>query len=216
VPQLDDRFFPQSLRIRLLRDPGKPAPSSRPWRRLVLAPITGVIFLLSLVPFQDNLGLTSFWPGWLQKTYDVAASLQSVNRYALFAVMTTERSEIIIEGSNDGKTWLAYEFRWKPGDVNRGPAFTSLHLPRLDWQMWFAALGDYRDHPWFRRFLSRLLEGSPDVLALLETNPFPDGPPRFVRAVVYDYRFTDWDTRSQTKAWWRREYQRLYCPVMQR
>jgi hypothetical protein len=178
--------------------------------------IAGVIFLLSLVPFLASLGLTAFWPGWLLKSHDVAASFQSVNRYALFAVMTTERREIIIEGSNDGVTWRAYKFRWKPGDVKRAPAFAGLHLPRLDWQMWFAALGDYRDNPWLAQLLWRLLEGSPEALALLESNQFPDGPPRYVRALAYRYRFTDRASGSPTTAWWRREYLGLYSPVLER
>ncbi|MGH9399310.1 MAG: lipase maturation factor family protein, partial [Thermoanaerobaculia bacterium] len=78
------------------------------------------------------------------------------------------------------------------------------HQPRLDWQMWFAALGRYEDSPWLGRLEARLLEGSPPVLRLFAKNPFPDHPPRFVRAVLYDYRFTDWKTLRQTGAWWRR------------
>ena len=113
-------------------------------------------------------------------------------------------------------TWLPYEFRWKPGDVRRRPRFAGPHMPRLDWQMWFAALGDYRENPWFLHLLVRLLDGSPDVLALLERNPFPDHPPRFVRAVLYEYHFTDAATRSATGAWWRRERLGLYCPVLSR
>src|SRR5205085_4178585 len=99
----------------------------------------------------------------------------------LFSVMTIERPEIIVEGSVDGKEWQAYEFKWKPGDVNRRPCFIAPHQPRLDWQMWFAALGFYPNNPWFHHFLERLREGSPDVLSLLKTNPFPDQPPRFIR-----------------------------------
>ena len=91
-----------------------------------------------------------------------------LNSYGLFAVMTTDRREIIVEGSNDGMNWLPYEFKYKPGDVNRRPAFVAPHQPRLDWQMWFAALGDYRQNPWFVNFCERLLQGSPEVLALLD------------------------------------------------
>ena len=80
--------------------------------------------------------------------------------------------------------------------------------------MWFAALGNYRRNPWFIRFLERLLEGSPEVLALLEQNPFPNFPPRYIRAHVYDYRFTDTETHRAEGTWWRRELQGKYCPVM--
>ena len=79
--------------------------------------------------------------------------LRTVNSYGLFAVMTTERREIIVEGSNDGVTWLPYEFKYKPGDVNRRPGFVEPFQPRLDWQMWFAALGDVRQNPWFEQIL---------------------------------------------------------------
>ena len=138
-----------------------------------------------------------------------------VNSYGLFSVMTTERPEIIIEGSRDGVNWQAYELKWKPGDVKRSPRFVAPHQPRLDWQMWFAALGYYPNNPWLRRFLMRLLEGSPAVLSLLKSNPFPHIPPRFVRAVFYDYRFTNRQQRAATGAWWRREARGLYSPILE-
>jgi hypothetical protein len=98
--------------------------------------------------------------------------------------------------------------------LNRRPEFVAPHQPRLDWQMWFAALGTYRQNPWFVNFLIRVLQGSPAVLALLEKNPFPDKPPRYVRAVLYEYRFTDRATRDKNDAWWRRERTGLYCPQL--
>ena len=137
-----------------------------------------------------------------------------VSPYGLFSVMTTERPEIIIEGSNDGLQWQAYEFKWKPGELNRRPRFVAPHQPRLDWQMWFAALGFYQNNPWFRLMLIRLLRGSTDVIALLERNPFPDQPPKFIRAAVFDYRFTDFARRRATGEWWRRERRGLFSPVL--
>jgi hypothetical protein len=144
--------------------------------------------------------------------YAWLAPFRTFNSYGLFAVMTTSRPEIIIEGSNDGVAWLPYEFKYKPGDVKRRPRFVEPHQPRLDWQMWFAALGSYRQNPWLVIFCLRLLEGSRPVLALLEANPFPHAPPRYIRAVVYEYRFTDFATRRRTGAWWRREEKGLYLP----
>jgi hypothetical protein len=134
--------------------------------------------------------------------------------YGLFAVMTKGRREIVIEGSNDGKTWEPYEFRWKPGEVTRRPRLAAPHQPRLDWQMWFAALGDYRQNPWLINCMQRILEGSEPVLALFATNPFPDGPPRHVRAMIWDYRFTRDDLA--TDAWWEREHPKSYTPVLSR
>jgi hypothetical protein len=126
--------------------------------------------------------------------------------------MTTTRPEIVIEGSDDGQEWKAYEFKYKPGDVNRRLPWVAPYQPRLDWQMWFAALSSYRENPWFSRLIVRLLEGEPAVTGLLEKNPFPRKPPRLIRAVTYDYRFTDWSTRRRTGAIWTRSYLGEYFP----
>jgi hypothetical protein len=136
----------------------------------------------------------------------------TVNSYGLFAVMTTTRPEIVIEGTSDGVNWKAYEFPYKPGDPHRHPPFVAPYQPRLDWQMWFAALGHAQENPWFRRLMLRLLEGQPEVLALLAYNPFPDHPPEAVRAKVYDYRFTTFAERSKTGDWWVREFKGMYFP----
>jgi hypothetical protein len=211
LPLLDDDCFPARWRARV----GTDGPRRRGWPRWLLGAFTAVIVALSVLMFLPG-GHRLHGPGWLTQASRLALSFRSVNRYGLFAVMTTRRPEIIVEGSDDGVTWLAYEFRWKPGNVRRAPAFTGPHLPRLDWQMWFAALQDYRENPWLERFLQRLLEGSPDVVGLLGHNPFPEQPPRFVRAVLYDYHFTDSATRAQTGAWWQRQKLGLYAPVLQR
>ena len=137
-----------------------------------------------------------------------------VNTYGLFAVMTTSRPDIIVEGSNDGQTWREYSFRYKPGDLRRAPVWVQPYQPRLDWQMWFAALGNYRADPWFVNFAARLLEGSPDVLALMGQNPFPSGAPRCIRARLYEYRFTTAAERNATGNWWARELQGEYLPAV--
>jgi len=113
-----------------------------------------------------------------------------------------------VEGSNDGVHWLAYEFRYKPGGVMRAPPVVAPHQPRLDWQMWFAALGTRQENPWFTRFVIRLLEGEGSVLRLLESNPFPQAPPKYIRARIFLYHFTHFGDR----AWWRREDEGLYFP----
>jgi hypothetical protein len=140
--------------------------------------------------------------------------LRLVNSYGLFAVMTTTRLEIVVEGSSDGTTWMPYEFRYKPGDVKRAPPWVAPYQPRLDWQMWFAALGSADENRWFYNFAARLLQGSAPVLGLLERNPFPGSPPRYIRAVVYDYRFTNFAERRQSGAWWRREEKAAYLPAI--
>jgi hypothetical protein len=139
---------------------------------------------------------------------------RSINSYGLFRVMTTSRLEIVVEGSEDGVAWRPYEFRYKPGDVMRRPAFVEPHQPRLDWQMWFAALGTYETTRWFPGLLGRLLEGSPAVLGLLARNPFPAHAPRYVRAMLYDYRFTTPEEREETGAWWVRTPAGPYAPAV--
>ena len=180
--------------------------------RVAAAGLTLLILPLGLTRILENT--TAQLPEPVLALARYTSPFQVVNSYGLFAVMTTTRLEIVVEGSDDGEQWQAYEFPYKPGDVNRAPRWAAPYQPRLDWQMWFAALGDYRTNPWFVTFAERLLEGSPEVLALLEKNPFPDHPPRYVRAVTYDYRFTTWDEHRQTGAWWHREPRGEYLPTV--
>lgn len=143
-----------------------------------------------------------------------AAPYGIANTYGLFAVMTTTRPEIIIQGSNDGITWLDYEFNFKPGDLQKAPSWVQPLQPRLDWQMWFAALSNYRNTPWFGNFMIRLLEGQPEVLGLLAKNPFPAAAPKYVRAQLFDYTFTNFNTRRETHNWWQRsELGRYFPPI---
>jgi hypothetical protein len=140
------------------------------------------------------------------------APLRSFNGYGLFRVMTTERPELVMEGSRDGTHWQAYDFRYKPGPVQRRPGFVEPYHPRLDWQMWFAALDPMGNLPLLQALSQRLRDGAPDVLRLLGPNPFPGAPPRFIRFALYDYRFTTCSERVRTGAWWAREL-RGYLPV---
>jgi predicted DCC family thiol-disulfide oxidoreductase YuxK len=200
----------------------RPSPAASParphrWPAAVLAPIAAVLFLTSAVQLaltvrrspQGTPRAVIALVRWIEP-------LRSVNRYGLFAVMTTRRPEIVLEGSDDGRTWKSYEFRWKPGDVRRRPGFVAPHQPRLDWQMWFAALDGCEENPWFGNLLGRLLQGEPAVLRLLGKNPFPGGSPRYVRSTLYEYRFTDREGRRSTGAWWRRDLVGAYCPVVSR
>lgn len=194
------------------RVPSQP-PAGTAWPKPVLAAVTLVLFSLSLIPMAALLRPRR-WPPPVLAVDELMEPFRTVNGYGLFAVMTTRRPEIVIEGSRDGRTWLPYEFRWKPGDPFRRPGFVAPHQPRLDWQMWFAALGSARENPWFFELLRRLLEGSRPVLRLMGRNPFPGSPPRYLRATVYDYRCTDLTTLRRTGAWWHREVLGPYCPVV--
>ena len=179
---------------------------------------TIAVIILTL-PINVWLIFTAFrpdadWPRPLVAIYGRLQSFRIVNGYGLFRVMTKDRDEIVIEGSADGIDWLPYEFKWKPGDVMRAPGWCAPHQPRLDWQMWFAALGSYRENPWFGRLIVRLLQGSRDVNQLLAKNPFPHDPPRYLRAMFYRYRFTTLRERRETGAWWKREQLREYLPTV--
>jgi hypothetical protein len=194
------------------RDRDEPSPPPRPrggWRRLALGLAGAIIVSVTTMQGLDRTGATVVFPAPLETVREWVEPFHSLNAYGLFAVMTTERPEIVVEGSDDGETWAPYAFRWKPGDLDRRPRFTTPHMPRLDWQMWFAALaGDCRSQTWFLAFERRILEGSPEVLGLLQSDPFPAHPPRYLRASLYQYHFTG---RGAT-TWWRREPAGLFCP----
>jgi len=180
--------------------------------RVMTAVLAVVILTISGGEMLDDFQHGGMVPGFVRQLIDWQSPFDLVNSYGLFRVMTTSRLEIVIEGSNDGQTWQAYEFKFKPGDLARRPPWVAPYQPRLDWQMWFAALGTYQQNPWFSNFMIRLLEGSPEVTALLEKNPFSNRPPRYVRALIYEYRFTDFTTHRATGDWWRRENKGTYFP----
>src|SRR6267143_702833 len=155
---------------------------------------------------------TEEWSRLLVRVYEPVRGFRIVNDYGLFRVMTKDRKEIVLEGSADGLEWKPYEFKWKPGDVMRAPGWCAPHQPRLDWQMWFAALGHSRERGWFSRMAIALLRGKASVGELFEKNPFPETPPRYIRAKLYRYRFTSADEHRQAGAWWKREEGGEYLP----
>jgi lipase maturation factor 1 len=185
----------------------------RCWPKAVTIPLAVVVIAVSLFQVASMFGTRSDL--WFPAAFLNAeiAPFRTVNNYGLFAVMTTTRNEIIIEGSDDGTNWLPFEFKYKPGDVNRRPGFIEPFQSRLDWQMWFAALGDYRQNPWLVNVCARLLQGSSEVLALLAKNPFPSRPPRFLRAELYEYHFTNLHEYHASGAWWKRERVGEYLPA---
>jgi hypothetical protein len=178
-----------------------------PWAGVAAAALLG-LSLLSLVreiayTLPQGRG-TAWWPEWGARLMSWTDPFRSVNGYGLFRVMTTRRPELVLEGSRDSLHWEAYEFRYQPGDPARRPGFVAPFHPRLDWQMWFAALGPGQSLGWLQALGERLRAGTPEVLGLLGRNPFAGAPPRYVRAVLYDYRFTTPEERRRTGAWWAR------------
>jgi hypothetical protein len=219
---LDDAFLIQFVPRILMRRFPPPLPSTPDtpffWlRRITHFSLAFILLGTSLLQFSSMFQPRLPWPEPIIAAYEWLSPFRSFSSYGLFARMTTSRPEIVVEGSDDGVTWFEYEFKYKPGNLNRRPQFVAPHQPRLDWQMWFAALDFYERHersPWVINFCVRLLQGSPEVLALLERNPFPNAPPRYIRALVYDYHFTDFATRRKTGAWWRRELKGDYIPAI--
>jgi len=213
LPLLDDaallRVLPRRLR------PARPPPertnggAAPRTVRVALGAFAALLVFCSLIEMDLRFGGSP--PAAARAVDAFLEPLHFVGSYGLFSVMTTERDEIVIEGSNDGRDWREYEFRYKPGDVTRRPRWNIPHQPRLDWQMWFAALDDPQRLRWFWLFLERLLHNEPAVTALLASNPFPDKPPLYLRAKFYDYTYAGADAHSRG-IWWQRRLLGLYFP----
>src|ERR1700730_8675304 len=137
-------------------------------------------------------------------------------RYGLFAVMTRGRYEIEFQGSDDGKNWVAYPFRYKPQNPVKPPEIYAPYQPRFDWNLWFASLGSWQEYPIVPRTEIRLLSNDLDVLNLFKENPFPQKPPRQVRAVLWQYWFTTMAEKRAQGLWWRRQLLGLYAPTIER
>ena len=174
---------------------------SRTWPRRVLASFAFAFTGLMALPALTH---TVVLPELLRPLSAVVGPFRSFNNYGLFAVMTNPRPELIVEGSDDGRDWRAYEFTDKPGALTRAPTWVAPFQPRLDWQLWFASLESPAQNRWVLSLCEHLLRGTPEVLGLLATNPFPQTPPKLVRVVRYEYHFTDSATRARAGEWWRR------------
>ncbi|NWV34082.1 LMF2 factor, partial [Grantiella picta] len=184
----------------------------------IMATATVSLFAISLVPFTyiEHESNGKLWPG-IHQMFGAVERFQVVNSYGLFRRMTGVggRPEVILEGSYDGHSWTEIEFMYKPGNVSVAPALVAPHQPRLDWQLWFAALGPHQSSPWFSALLLRLLQGQPDVIRLLQTDPsrypFHGRPPTFLRARLYKYWFTS-SAEGSSAPWWRRQLVQEFFP----
>jgi hypothetical protein len=196
---LDDRIF---ARLRLpapfVDDPAKPRAG---WRRRVEAVALGVALYVTVAAFAGPMvgGL-----GPLDAPVRLLAPFRIANAYGLFAVMTPARHEIEFQGSRDGRTWIAYPFRYKPQDPREPPGIYAPYQPRFEWNLWFASLGPWEESEWVVLAQRRLAEGSPEVLRLFARDPFGGRPPAMVRTVLRDYAFTSLEERRRTGMWWRR------------
>ncbi len=186
---LDDATFAPLSRLLRRRFPSGNIPKSK-------AVVTGMNAALAALAIAGVLELIGHAPTFVQP-------FEIVNSYGLFAVMTTSRPEIVIEGSEDSANWKEYSFRYKPGNLHRGLPLVAPYQPRLDWQMWFAALGRYEGNSWVGSLMYRLLLGDVPVAALMDPAPFPK-PPRYMRALIYEYDFTTPSERARSGAIWQR------------
>jgi predicted DCC family thiol-disulfide oxidoreductase YuxK len=206
VALLDDRFWGNFL-ARVRR--GRPLPAHLR-SGLLSAALTACVLFISGAEIADMFSRPL--PAFARRSVAALAPFGIINSYGLFATMTTIRIEIEVQGSDDGEHWQSYGFPYKPGDPSFPPRWVAPHQPRLDWQMWFAALGNYRENPWFTNFVLRLLTASPDVLRLIARDPFHGNRPKYVRALAYEYRFGDIHDLETAGLWWHRELKGVYFP----
>ncbi|XP_041113866.1 lipase maturation factor 2-like [Polyodon spathula] len=188
----------------------------------IFATAAACMFAVSLVPYTyiENDSNSKIWTG-VRTMYDSVDRFQLVNSYGLFRRMTGVggRPEVVVEGSYDKETWTEIEFMYKPGNVSTAPPVVAPHQPRLDWQMWFAALGPHTRSPWFTGLVQRLLQGKKDVIDLVQVDesqyPFRSHPPTFIRARLYKYWFTKVsEDGSVPQKWWRRQFSDEFYPTV--
>lgn len=207
IPTLNDNLLGKIFHL-------SPPPSlhSPPYYEYTVLSLAVLVIFLSIRPIKNLLSPyqamnTSYEP------------LHLVNSYGAFGSITRPRYEVIVEGTNDASitsqtSWLPYEFKGKPGDIYRRPPQIAPYHLRLDWLMWFAGFTPYYNQPWFVNFVAKLLENDKNVLSLIAWNPFPEGPPKYVRALLYEYRFTTRAERRENGAWWNRELVSDYFPAV--
>jgi hypothetical protein len=221
LPQRGKKFFPQEAQttndavIAAQSEPKTPRLAIGHPLRTLRTSTTALLLTWVFYATTAQL-LWMFWP--LPFPTEPVALLEPfriANRYGLFGIMTRGRYEIEFQGSDDGKLWTAYPFRYKPQNLNEPPGIYAPYQPRFDWNLWFASLGSWREYPIVPNTEVRLLSNDEHVLALFKFNPFPRRPPRQVRAVLWQYWFTSMSERKEGK-WWRREYRGLYAPTLER
>jgi Lipase maturation factor len=226
---LDDRFLDRWVkrvkslkptrfpRLDFLRS-GSPLPDAHEPRASRVGMLVSGIFLSWIFYATTVLLLLMFVPTTPLPLEPVQAldPFRFANQYGLFAVMTTARYEIEFQGSRDGKDWTPYPFRYKPQDPRHAPGIYAPYQPRFDWNLWFASLGSWRQNPWVVHTEELLLEDDSAVLSLFKSNPFLGKAPLEVRTVVWQYWFTDLQTRRQTGRWWNRQLLGLYGPALRR
>ena len=210
---LDDRLLRKLLPDFLLPDQIK---YSRQQKSVFILPIFAILILASSITVFLRYIPDISIPGAIRQASVVVRSWGIGHDFHIFPTMQTERHELQIEGSYDGKEWQAYQFKYKPGPLDQRPVFNIPHQPRLDWMIWFVPPQFPEFMYWFDRFITKLQQGSPEVLDLLAHNPFQQGPPKYIRVQVFRYEFTDFEERRETGNWWKYQYLGLFPHVKPR
>jgi hypothetical protein len=210
---LDDRALARlGLRVPPAGVEPEVPPRWRRWGTLGAAAVLLWIFYATLILFPFSFSREPI----LATPARLLAPFRIANAYGLFAVMTRARYEVEFQGSRDGTTWVPYPFRYKPQDPAERPGIYAPYQPRFEWNLWFASLGSWQENPWVESAEVRLLEGSPDVLALFRRDPFAGSPPLRVRAVLWQYWFTTPAEKRRTGNWWKRQPLGAYAPGVER
>jgi hypothetical protein len=228
---LDDQFllpcFPRFLKKSFLATKeAKPLSALDPehdWKKKLHAQLSAVKLAAAAVMLTWVFYVTLTEMIWIMKPLQLPTTpvtalepFRIANRYGLFAMMTRGRYEIEFQGSEDGQTWLAYPFRFKPQDPSKAPGIYAPYQPRFDWNLWFASLSSWRQEPIVVRTEQSLLRGDTDVLLLFAGNPFPHAPPTQMRVVIWQYWFTTPAEKRSAGIWWRRKLLGLYAPTLER
>ncbi len=192
-------------------------PESGTKRGLHALKLTVSTLLLAIIAYDTSFELLNIVmpePPLPSTPVAILEPFRIANQYGLFAIMTTGRYEIEFQGSNDGQNWTAYPFRYKPQELNERPRVYAPYQPRFDWNLWFASLGDWQQYEIVPLTEERLLDNDADVLTLFRGNPFAQGPPKYIRAVLWQYWFTSMEEKRATGNWWKRQLLGLYAPVL--
>lgn len=201
---ISDNFFPEIfVRSQLMETTPQPL-------NILLFVLGSFLILLQLIRLSEHFFRIQF----LKRLLNWLSPFYIANKYGLFAVMTTVRYEVVVEGSDDEKEWKEYIFKNKPIELSHRPKRIAPFHPRLDWQFWFLPFSNYSSELWFENFLTHLLTGTPDVLNLLRKNPFENKPPKYIRSLIYQYEFTNFQEKREKGLWWKRKLIGYYSPEM--
>jgi hypothetical protein len=207
IPALDDRLF-----LLLTRTPAPVMKAPHMAHKVAIFALATLVAYLSINPIRNMISPRQV----MNQSFN---PYHLVGTYGAFGGITRVRYEVIVEGTDEAvltpaSKWREYEFKGKPGDPARLPPQVAPYHLRLDWLMWFAAMSDYPQHPWFVHFVAKLLQGDGPTLSLIRSNPFPNKPPHFIRANLYEYHFTTPEEKKKSGHWWKRQLVGGYFPAV--